>query len=337
MSRTVADDGKRHAYPYPWVIEGDIKGCFDNLLHHQILERVRRRCADRKVIRLIRAFLKAGILAEDQFIRTDAGTPQGGNLSPLLANIALEVIEERYARWVERADVKDKKLHAAQCARRSDRRAGRPVFFPIRYADDFVILVSGTYEDAVKEKEALAAYLKDTAKLTLSQEKRKITPTTQGFEFLGHRVRMKCENHYGYRARIEIPKRKVADIRYRIKQWTTRRTTTRSLAFILRKLNLLLRGWGYFYRHCNGANRILGSIDWYVGGRLMRWMRKKHSKASVRKLLCSVRPSVVYPTCKVWQDGREEQFLMGRISVQRFRFGRMRRPDYAMDSGEPSA
>lgn len=74
----VADDGKRHANPYPWVIEGDIKGCFDNLSQFQILERVRRRCADRKVIRLIRAFLKAGILAEEQFIRTDAGTPQGG-------------------------------------------------------------------------------------------------------------------------------------------------------------------------------------------------------------------------------------------------------------------
>jgi retron-type reverse transcriptase len=84
----VAQDGKRHADPYPWVIEGDIKGCFDNLSQHQILERIRRRCADRKVMRLIRAFLKAGILAEDQFIRTDAGTPQGGNLSPLLANIA---------------------------------------------------------------------------------------------------------------------------------------------------------------------------------------------------------------------------------------------------------
>ena len=61
-----------------------------------------------------------------------------------------------------------------------DRRAGRPVFFPIRYADDFVILVSGTYDDAVREKEALAAYLKDTAKLTLSKEKTQITPTDPG-------------------------------------------------------------------------------------------------------------------------------------------------------------
>ena len=76
------EDGKRHDYPYQWVIEGDIKGCFDNLSQYQILERIRRRCADRKVNRLIRAFLKAGVLSEEQFIRTDVGTPQGGNLTP---------------------------------------------------------------------------------------------------------------------------------------------------------------------------------------------------------------------------------------------------------------
>ena len=335
MSRTVAEDGKRHVYPYPWVIEGDIKGCFDYLSHHQILERIRRRCADRKVIRLIRAFLKAGILAEDQFIRTDAGTPQGGNLSPLLANIALEVIEERYARWVYRA--KDKEQYAARHARVCDRRVGKPVFFPIRYADDFVILVSGTYDDAVKEKEALAAYLQSTAKLTLSKEKTHVTPTHRGFEFLGHRVRMKWEHHHGYRARIEIPKEKVANIRYRIKQWTTRETTTYPLALMLRKLNALLRGWGYFYRHCTGAKRILGGVDWYVGGRLMRWMRKKYPMVGARKLLRSYRRSLVHPTYRVWRDGKEEQFLTGCISVQRFRFGRMQRPDYALDSGEPSA
>ena len=125
------------------------------------------------------------------------------------------MIEERYARWVWITVDEGKK--AAANARMYDRKAGRPVFFPIRYADDFVILVSGTYDDAgEKKKEALATYLKETAKLTLSQEKTHITPIKKGFEFLGHRVRMKWEHHYGYRPRIEIP-RKVADIRYRIK------------------------------------------------------------------------------------------------------------------------
>ena len=140
---------------------------------------------------------------------------------------------------------------------------------------------------------------------------------------------MKWEHHYGFRPRIEIPKRKVADVRYRIKQWTTRSMTTRSLAWLLRKLNALLRGWGYFHRYCTGAKRILGSVDWYVGRRLLRWMRKKYPAAGARKIMRFLRQSVVHPGCKVWQDGREEQFLMGYILVQRFRLGWMRRPDYA--------
>ena len=134
-------------------------------------------------------------------------------------------------------------------------------------------------------------YLKDTAKLNLSEEKTRITPIDKGFEFLGHRVRIVWDNHYGYRPRIEIPKRKVLDIRYRIKQWTTRRTTTWSLAMLLRKLNAILRGWGYFYRFCAGAKRILCSIDWYVGDRILRWMGKKYPKAGARELLRSLRRS----------------------------------------------
>jgi len=68
--------------PYPWIIEGDIKSCFDRIDHHHVLERIRRRSADRKVNRLIRAFLKAGVLDEDQFIRTDAGLPRVGYFLP---------------------------------------------------------------------------------------------------------------------------------------------------------------------------------------------------------------------------------------------------------------
>jgi hypothetical protein len=168
-----AAKGKRHTFPCPWVIEGDVKGCFDNLSHHQIMERIHHRCADRKVNRLILLFLKAGVLAEDRFIRTDAGSPQGGNLSPLLANVALGVIEEKYERWVHQRESKGDGKKAAMQARAVDRKAGRPVFFPIRYADDFVVLVSGSFEDALREKEALAEYLKETR--SLNSRKRKPT------------------------------------------------------------------------------------------------------------------------------------------------------------------
>jgi group II intron reverse transcriptase/maturase len=326
-------DGKRHSVPYLWVIEGDIKGCFDHIDHHQVMERIRRRCADRKVNRLLLMFLKAGVLSEDQFIRTDAGTPQGGILSPLLANIALGIIEEKYERWVYWSRSNDGRM-AAQGARSRDRKAGKPVFFPIRYADDFIVLVSGTHEDALKEKEALARYLKETARLDLSAEKTHVTSIKEGFEFLGHRVRIKWCNQSGFGSRIEIPKRKVSDIRCRIKQWTRRKTIVWPLAKLLRKINPILRGWANFYRFCKGAKAILSTLDWYVGTRLWRWMTKKYPKAGAREVWRSCRR---VGGRRIWCDGREEQFLAGRLTVERYDLGWARRPDYAMISGEPSA
>ena len=92
------EDSRRHQMPYNWIIEGDIKGCFDNINHHHLMDRLRASVADRRVTGLVGQFLKSGVLAEDQFLRTDNGTPQGGIISPLLANIALSAIEERYER-----------------------------------------------------------------------------------------------------------------------------------------------------------------------------------------------------------------------------------------------
>ena len=157
-------DRRRSRMPYPWVIEGDIKGCFDNINHHHLMDRLRQRIADRRVTRLVGQFLKAGVLSEEQFLRTEVGTPQGGIISPLLANIALSAIEERYERWTyhrtkTQARRKSNGVKAAKSARDTDRIAGRCVFLPVRYADDFVVLVSGTQEDAIAEKSALAEYL----------------------------------------------------------------------------------------------------------------------------------------------------------------------------------
>jgi group II intron reverse transcriptase/maturase len=134
--------GNREQTSYPWVIEGDIKGCFDHISHYALLTRIRQRIADRKAVHVIRQFLRAGVLAEDQFIRTPAGTPQGGIISPLLANIALSAIDERYERWVyhrkpaNRIGAQTDGMKAARTARSNARRDGRTYCFPIRYADD---------------------------------------------------------------------------------------------------------------------------------------------------------------------------------------------------------
>lgn len=128
--------------PYQVAIEGDIAKCFDRIDHHGLMNRVRRRVTDPKVNRLIVAFLKSGVLSEGQILRTETGSPQGGILSPLLANIALSVIEERYQRhsWprqeptllTDRGAIRRR----AAGARAFDRRSGKPVIAPTRYADD---------------------------------------------------------------------------------------------------------------------------------------------------------------------------------------------------------
>jgi hypothetical protein len=210
------------------------------------MERVRTRVADGKVTRLIAQFLKAGVLSDGFLLPTDKGTPQGGVISPLLANIALRVIEERYERWTHhrqkvQARRKSDATMAALWARMTDRKSGRAVFFPIRYADDFVVLVAGTREQAEQEKAELAKYLQETMKLELSIEKTRVSDLTEGFQFLSQRVRYKWHPRFGYMPRIEIPTSKRADLRYMVKQMTSGANTLWSLSELLQKLNPVLR------------------------------------------------------------------------------------------------
>ncbi len=340
--RAKAGDGRRHRAPYPWVIEGDIKGCFDHIDHHLLMQRIRARIGDVKVNRLVRRFLKAGVMEEGFLLPTHHGTPQGGVISPLLANIALSAIEERYERWVHhrrkiRAHRRSDGMTAALQARMSDRRRGKPVFVPIRYADDFVILVSGSFEEAVKEKAELSAYLRQSTGLQLSEEKTRVSSLNKGFEFLGHRVRLKWHKQFGLMPRIEIPKSRRADLRYRVKQMTKRANIAKSLSRLLQKLNLVLRGWGNFYRFCTGASRFFASLDYYVGDRIWRWLIKKHHSLRRKSSKLRRQPSSHRPTCKVWREGRTEQFLLSSLKVERFRRGWMKTPAFAMVPGEPDA
>lgn len=342
LPHKIGKDGRRAGMPYSWVIEGDIKGCFDNINHHHLMNRIRARVADHRVTRLVGQFLKAGVLAENQFLRTDNGTPQGGIVSPLLANIALSAIEERYERWTyqrakARPDHPEFGIVAARRARIWDRGAGRCVFLPIRYADDFVVLISGTQEDAIAEKSALAEYLRETTGLELSPEKTKVTAMADGFEFLGFHVTMRWNKRYGYGPRLEIPKAKAADLRRKVKQLTKRNTVLVSLGEKLQELNPILRGWANYYRYCAYAGRVFTSLDWYIGDRMWRWMRMKRPKAGMRDIRDAFLPSRVRPTRRVWQEGPIEQFLLAWTPVCRYRLAWMEKPEFALSSGEPDA
>ena len=123
---------------YSVVLEGDITACFDEIDHAALLGRVRDRIGDRRVVALVKAFLKAGVLSEDGVTRdTKTGTPQGGILSPLLANIALSVLDDHFAEAWQR-DMATRPL------RERRRRHGHATYRLVRYADDFVVMVAGT-------------------------------------------------------------------------------------------------------------------------------------------------------------------------------------------------
>ncbi|MFW8584115.1 group II intron maturase-specific domain-containing protein [Rhizobium beringeri] len=165
-------------------------------------------------------------------------------------------------------------MSAAASARDSDRIAGRYVFLPVRYADDFVVLVSGTLEEAMAEKSALADYLIETTGLTLSPEKTKVTAMTEGFEFLGFRFSAHWDKRYGYGPRVEIPKAKAANLRHKVKQLTERDSISVSLGEKLRKVNSITSGWANYYRYCVGAGRVFVDLDWYIGLRLYCWLQE---------------------------------------------------------------
>jgi group II intron reverse transcriptase/maturase len=269
---------KRGPSVYRYVIEGDIKGCFDAIDHHVMMERVRKRISDRKVLKLILSFLKADVMIEGTVRHPVTGSPQGGIISPMLSNIYLTAIDERYGRWSMHP--REPSINAA--ARRvKDHKRGRPVFYMVRYADDFVVLVDGTREQAEAEKLALAEFLKTELRMELSMEKTKITDVREGIDFLGYRVvQAKAYRTRRWVGKLFIPKGKLNDLRYRIKVMVKDLSTGWTLADVIDRLNPVLLGWRNYYRYAIGAYREFHRLDFWIWQRVGRWLRKKHRKAS---------------------------------------------------------
>jgi group II intron reverse transcriptase/maturase len=343
-------DGVEVRLPYQWAIEGDIKGCFDNISHHGLMKRVRRRVGDAKVNRLVVAFLKAGILAEEQFLRSETGTPQGGILSPLLANIALSVIDERYERhsWPRRTptlllDARKVQLRAINNRRNDKRQVDRAVLVPVRYADDFIVLVSATpgpgqqeqaHHAALAEKAALAKVLKEVLNLELSETKTAVTPVTSPMRFLGHHVRVQRSPIYGWSSKCIIPK----DRSKRVRSWVRERfggdTRSASLKEHLDRLNPMLRGWSAYYRHAWGAKRVFAELDRHVWWTVYRWLRAKHVKVPMRRIYARYAWRKPGGRTWRWRDGDTTVFEMVRQRVERYRHAWMKTPAFASTSRE---
>ncbi len=291
---------------YEWVFEADIAACFDEIDHRALMERVAARISDKRILRLVRAFLASGILSETGVNRaTHTGTPQGGILSPLLANIALAVLDEHFARtWEELGP---------SWTRSKLRRQGVPAYRLVRYADDFVVMVGGTRADAEALWSEVSGVLAPMG-LRLSVDKSGVCHIDEGFDFLGFRIQRRAwHGRPGKRAIYTYPsKRSLAAVIDKVRT-LTRRARHRTLADLLRAINPVLRGWCAYFRH-GVSKSVFGYLDHFVWWRVVGWLRKRHLGLNWGTLSRRYLPG--------WEirDGRIEMFRPRAVAVTRYRY-----------------
>ena len=249
-----------------WVVEGDIKGCFDNINHQVLMEKLGSYPG--KI--LISQWLKAGFVQEGTFYETKTGTPQGGIISPLLSNIALDGLEKKLdIKYTWQKD--DRKFLGGLWLNKTPRTY-------IRYADDFVVLCK-TLEDACIVKELLGKELKKSG-LQLSQEKTRITHLEKGFDFLGWNFRRyKCRSRKEGKVVLIKPSRKnIQDFKDRLKEVFKELRGHNQLS-VIAKLNPIIRGWSNYHKKVV-SKQIFNNLDNYIFSKLAKWGKRLHHNQS---------------------------------------------------------
>ena len=262
---------------YEWVVEGDIKACFDEISHVALMDRVRKRVGDKRVLALVKAFLKAGILTEERELKdTNTGTPQGSILSPLLSNVALSVLDEHIAQAPGGPGT-------TTYERWKRRRAGLPNYRLVRFADDWVLAVAGTQADAEKLRREAAEVL-ITMGLRLSPEKTLITHIDEGLDFLGWRIQRHrkrgTDRHYVY---TYPAKKALRAVMAKVKTACRAMDTNMPLDILLIQLNRILRGWCVYFRPGVSSNTF-GYLTSFVWRQVVKWLLRKHRRIGWKRL-----------------------------------------------------
>ncbi len=235
---------------YRWVLECDIKACFDEIDHTALMDRLRARIKDKRVCALVKAFLKSGVLTElGGREETLTGTPQGGILSPLLANIALSALDDHFSRqWHQEM--------GSDGQRRKRRQNGQGNWKIIRYADDFVLMVHGERRHAEALREEVAAVLAPMG-LRLAPEKTAVVHLDEGFTFLGFDIRrMRKRGTQKYYVYTKPSKKAIQAIKDKVRTKTYRSTRHMGLDELIASLNKSLAGWANYFRHGGLQGRV---------------------------------------------------------------------------------
>ncbi len=235
-----------------FVLEGDIKGCFDNISHEHIINTLKDWSVPKWATENINEILKSKIYLDGKIYDSETGTPQGGVISPLLANVALTTLDNL-------------------CAKFSNTN---PI---VRYADDFVI-TAWSHNQALEIKQTIKEHLKDKIGLTLSEEKTEIKHITKGFNFLGFNFRkykQKCGN---FKFLIKPQKEKSQKLINTCKE-IIKNHKTATQANLIQMLNPKLTGWGMYYRHVVSQDTF-HKIDFILWRILYGWSKRRHPKKS---------------------------------------------------------
>ena len=243
-----------------WILEADIKGCFDNISHQWIYDNIPL------PNKLLKQWLKSGFIKDDTLFPTDAGTPQGGIISPILANMVLDGIEElvnshktRHQKMENGVILYRQKIH----------------FNFIRYADDFVIIGNSPKRLQILQRD-IAKFLSSRG-LELSKEKTHITHIRDGFDFLGFNFR-KYPNH---KVLVKPTQDGIKSFKSKIKE-IFKLYRSSSLELLIDKLNPVIRGWGYYYRFVN-SKVIFGKLDQYIWYKSFNWVKRLHQRRQIMK------------------------------------------------------
>jgi RNA-directed DNA polymerase len=230
-----------------WVVEVDIEKFFDSVDHNLLLELVKEEMVDGRVLALIRSFLDAGVMEEMRVKHLLSGTPQGGVISPLLANIYLHPLDEIMT---------------------------QEGFRITRYADDAVVLCR-TKPEAEAALSKIREVLEGKLKLKLNAQKTKIVHKTQGFEFLGYYFGR------GY-SDYKIPRRRAIEAFKDKVRWLTRRHQPKSMSVIIAELNPVVRGWGNYFVKGN-CGKLFIELDFWLRNRITAFKLKRQGGYEHRK------------------------------------------------------
>jgi len=295
---------------FTWIIEGDVKACFDHISHKAILQCVREKVLDNRFLNLVRRLLKAGVEEDGLVQPTEKGVPQGGVVSPLLANAVLNKLD-----WF---------LHSmGQYDKARDRcyQHGRPNVRFVRYADDWCVFCTRCNKHyAARLRDRIRDFLWERCGLQLSVEKTRITHVRDGFNFLGFRLMVGAGKSGKPVPKVKIGQKAITNIRHRLAEAIRLRPSQESIVVRLQRSSAIIRGWSNYFKIAHNFSRVAGRLDYEAFGITVKSICRKEdiSTAQCLRKYKRGRTLGVHENCVLarFQDTRMDPYCSGPTSYR---------------------